>query len=67
MREKKITFTYLSEKCGYTPQHLSRVINGHRRITDKLFKLISMALLNHLNCDRENITHILENLWDQPQ
>jgi len=62
MRDNKITSIYISENCGYSQQHVSRVLNGHRKITNKFFKLLCFALIAHDNCNEEKTKFIQELL-----
>jgi len=44
MRPRKITVTALAEATGITRKHLSRVVNGHARVSAEIATKLSVTL-----------------------
>lgn len=56
MRERNIKSSELAEKLNYTPQHISYVINGKRRLT----KDMAISIADYLNKTSPTKTHFIE-------
>lgn len=56
LRQFKVRYGSLADEMGYSPVHLSRVFNGHRRLTSKFAKsLISCLRESHKGASEEFI------------
>lgn len=56
MRERNIKSSELAEKLNYTPQHISYVINGKRRLT----KDMAISIADYLNKNSQTKTQFIE-------
>ena len=60
IKKHKIPYTYLCHETGYSPVHMSVLINGKSRPTEKFLKLLIAALTKYAKRDIKELRATLE-------
>jgi len=64
VKAKRVPYGYLVEEMGYTPVHISRVLNGKTASSYKFNKLLIMALSKFTYRDYKELQDTLEgSIW----